>query len=70
MTAESSRDLPTAEQPRRNAALPAWAGVIIVVLAAGIVVLLGLLAISIMERRVGSAAAGAGGQAYRSMGAE
>jgi len=31
--------------------LPVWAGAVIVILAAGIVVLLGLLAVSIMERR-------------------
>ena len=34
-----------------SAGLPMWAGALIVILAAGIVVLLGMLAVSIMERR-------------------
>jgi len=51
MTAESSRDLPTAGHPRRNAGLSLLAATIMVMLVAAIVVLLGLLGVSIAERR-------------------
>jgi nitrite reductase (cytochrome c-552) len=51
MTAESSRDGRGAKTDRNSASLPLWAGIAMVVLLAVIVVLLGLLAVSIMERR-------------------
>ncbi|UCG46672.1 MAG: ammonia-forming cytochrome c nitrite reductase subunit c552 [Phycisphaerales bacterium] len=49
MTNKSSRG--DSRERRETVRLPLWAGAAIVVLSAGVVVLLGLLAVSIMERR-------------------
>jgi len=51
MTGEWSRGERTAGNPRSPAKLPLWAGVMMIALAAAAVVLLGLLAVSILERR-------------------
>jgi len=51
MTAETSRGERAAGNRKRPVSLPLWAGVILIGLVAVVVVLLGLLAVSIMERR-------------------
>ena len=51
MTAESSPDGRGAKTDRNSASVPLWAGIAMAGLLAVIVILLGLLAVSIMERR-------------------
>jgi len=51
MTAESSRDGRSANTTKNSVSLPLWAGIAMAALLAVIIVLLGLLAVSIMERR-------------------
>lgn len=51
MTAQSSQGGRAAQDPKRGFPMPLWAGAMIAGLAVVIVVLLGLLAVSIMERR-------------------
>ena len=51
MAAESSRDGNLPDEPKQRTSLPLWAGLALVALIAVVIVLLGLLAFSVMERR-------------------